>query len=222
MITGILVAAAVFGVVALTLLLIFRKDLLGVDLGTRSMLRLYLYIASLAGVILVVIGVAAIIDWGAANVFGVVAVYGRPGIDPYAPASASAQMAEQNALRSQMDVLRGITLAVVGALVWGGHRFARRLVADGDENASLLRHAYDVLGTFVFGLGTIVLLPVGIYLALSAALLTPGAGAFMQGFGDSLAGGIVCLPVWLVYLFSVIRALPAKVPTTSLRAATAH
>jgi hypothetical protein len=75
-----------------------------------------------------------------------------------------------------------------------------------------MHRAYDVLGTFVFGVGTVILLPVGTYQALSVAILEAPANVFRPGFGDALAGGIVSVPIWLVYLLRVIRAAPAEKP----------
>lgn len=219
MVIGVLLAASVAGVIALTLLLVFRRDLVGVDLSPRSLLRFYLYLASLAGVLVVVIGAAAIIDWGMAQLFGIEAVYGRA---PLAPAMGDpyTAYAHEATLRMQNDLLRGLTLVVFGAIFYGGHRFARRRLGDPGETTSILRRAYDVLGTFVFGLATVILVPVGIYQALSVAILTPPSDVFVQGFGDSLAGGIVAAPVWLLYLLRVIRAGSARaVPTRPARQA---
>jgi hypothetical protein len=210
MIVGVLLFVSVFAVVALTLLLVFRKDLVGVDLGSSSLLRLYLYIGSLAGIILLVIGLAALIDYAAAQVFGVAAIYGRQGaiLDPNAPAGAARQFLDQVTHRSQTDVIRGLTLLLFGALFWGGHQLARARFASAEEATSLLRRAYNVIGMFVFGVATMILLPVGTYVALSYALLTPGENVYVQGFGDSLAGGLVSAPVWLFYLMRVVRSVP--------------
>ncbi len=215
MIVGVFIAAAVFGVVALTLLLIFRKDLVGVDVSARSFLRLYLYLASLAGVLVFVIGVSAMLDSGMAAVFGIDAVYGRAPLvstevrDPYM------QYAHEAALRQQNDMLRGITLVIFGVVFWGGHRFARARIDRGEERGSVLHRAYNVLGTFVFGVGTVILLPVGIYQMLSVALITPPEDVFRQGFADSLTGGLASVPCWLVYLMRVVRAAPEQ-PTTPI------
>jgi hypothetical protein len=208
MIIGVFLAAAVFGVTALTLLLIFRKDLLGVDLTARSLLRLYLYLASLAAVLVFAIGVGAILDWGMASVFGIDAVYG------FVPSelidAESQRMSHEFAQRMDQDLLRGLTLAAFGIVFWGGHRFARGRLGGDDERTSVLRRAYNVLGTFIFGVATVILLPVGIYQMLSVAILEPRADVFRQGFGDSLAGGLVSVPIWLTYLMRVVRELPSK------------
>jgi len=66
---------------------------------------------------------------------------------------------------------------------------------------------YLLLGTVIFGIATVILLPTGIYQALSYLILPAEAGTFRQGAGDSLPGGLVTLPVWLIYLWLVVRGV---------------
>ena len=70
----------------------------------------------------------------------------------------------------------------------------------------------------IFGLATVVLLPTGIYQALSYLILPAESGVFRQGAGDSLPGGLVTLPIWLIYLWLVVRdvrAVPALPASTA-------
>ena len=212
MISGVLIAAAFVGTIVFALLLIFRRDLVGVDLAARSLLRLYLYLASLVAVIVFAIGVAGVLDWGMASAFGGEAVYGRPPLEMVCPAAEKCPDPEQLRLQylherqqsQDRDLIRGLTLTFFGATFWGAHVLGRRAAAGPDERTSALRRAYFVLGTFVFGLGTVVFLPVGVYQALSAALLRHAPDVFRPGVGDSLSGGLVALPIWLLYLRAVV------------------
>lgn len=221
MVIGVLLAAGIVGVIVFALLLIFRKDLVGVDLSARSLLRLYLYLASLAAVMVFAIGVATAFDWGMARAFGGDAVYGRPptaqlcptGVNCIDPDQLRLQYQHERDQRQQQDLLRGVTLAVFGAAFWGGHRLALARMGDPSEVTSTLRRAYNVLGTFVFGVGTVVLLPVGIYHVLYVTLLQPAPDVFVEGVGDSLSGGIVAAVLWLVYLLRVVRAVLASTPS---------
>ncbi|HEV2012122.1 MAG TPA: hypothetical protein VGS17_13985, partial [Candidatus Limnocylindria bacterium] len=118
------------------------------------------------------------------------------------------QQLRANARRRADDLIKGLTFTAFGALFWGAHWMARRGVMGADE-ASGLRRGYLMLGTVVFGLTTVVLLPTGIYQALSYLILPADAGAYRPGVSDSLAGGLVTLPVWLIYLWLVVRDLRA-------------
>src|SRR5439155_1272899 len=81
-----------------------------------------------------------------------------------------------------------------------------------------LRRGYLLLGTVIFGIATVILLPTGIYQALSYLILPADQGVFRQGAGDSLPGGVVTLVVWLIYLWLVVRdvrSAPAMPATTA-------
>jgi hypothetical protein len=93
------------------------------------------------------------------------------------------------------------------------------MLAAAEGPASALRRAQNVLGTFVFGVGTVILVPVGIYYALSVALLASAQDVFRQGIGDSLSGGLIALPIWLIYLRRIARAAAAEALTTTPRPA---
>ena len=73
--------------------------------------------------------------------------------------------------------------------------------------------AYLMLGTAMFGIATIVLLPTGIYQALSSALITSNPNTFRQAAGEALSGGLASLPLWLAYLWLVTRAIRAPSAT---------
>lgn len=213
MVEGVLILAGVVGAIALLLLMVFRRDLVGVDLSARSLLRLYTFVASLAAAIVFTVGATWILDGAMASVFGKEAVYGRPPVEMVCPVSEKcpdpAQLARQyeheRDLRRDQNLIGGATLAIFGAIFWAGHHFAGRAFAHADEKASALRRSYLTLGTFVFGLATLALLPVGVYQALSVVLLQPGPDVYKPGLADSLSGGIVALPIWLLYLMPLVR-----------------
>jgi uncharacterized BrkB/YihY/UPF0761 family membrane protein len=74
-----------------------------------------------------------------------------------------------------------------------------------DELTSGLRRGYLLLGTVIFGIATVILLPTGIYQALSYVILPADLGTYRPGVGDALPGGLVTLPIWLIFLWLVIR-----------------
>lgn len=217
MTAGVLVAAAVVGVLVLVIALFFQR---GADaFSPRSILRVYLYVGSLAGIVALAFGLSSVINYGLARSAGNEFVYGgaprvafaQPPCPPEAVArgcvnpspeqleNARIQQQQQQDRRRDEDLIRGITFGVFGVVFWSAHRGARRGLADDEGPGSPLRRGYLMLGTAVFGLGTIVLLPTGVYQALANAILTTPDNIFHPG-ADALGGGIVSLPIWLVYL----------------------
>ena len=225
---GILIAVGVLCTLVLALLLIFRRDLVGVDLSGRSLVRLYLYLASLAGVITAVVGVSLLIAWGIGTVFGMQTAYGRPPIAVPCPpgqcpdpAQLALQYQHQNEQRLVGDLIGGLTTGFFGMLFYAGHRIGRRAMGR-EEAGSVLHRAYIVLGTFVFGLSAIVLLPLGVYQALSMWLIPHTNDVFIPGVADSLPGGIVAAPIWLYYLIRMARTAREASPQQQRGAALAY
>lgn len=215
MLLGILVPVSVLGALVLIASAFFRRqgaEGAGLDFSPRTLLRTYLYIASLAGVILFVVGLASLVNVGLAAAGGNEFAYGvtpQPVINcpPGAPAGceASVPRAPDAQRRRDEDLIRGITFTAFGLLFWGAHFAARRGLAGRDEPGSPIRRGYLLLGTVIFGLATIVLLPTGIYQVLSDTLLPAQPNTFRSGASESLGGGIAALPVWVLFLWQVIR-----------------
>ena len=221
MMTSILFPAAFLGLLVVLAVFFFQRRE-SLDLSPRGLLRGYLYLASLAGIVTLAIGLGALANYGLAATFGTEVVYGgvpmaRPAIAPACPpgdlrcvAPTEAQLEqqrrsqkEQTEWRQSEDLLRGITFTAFGALFWGAHWGARRRVVGAGENGSGLRRAYLMLGAVLFGLVTIVMLPTGLYQALAAALIPAYEFGYRQP-ADSLGGGIAALPIWLVYLRELV------------------
>ncbi len=210
---GVLVTAAVLGTIVLLVALFVQR---GTGSFTpRAILRLYLYIGSLAGILALAIGLASILNYGIARVAGTEFVYGgvpSAVAPPTCPPGATGcveptpaqlergrvQQEQEQERRRDEELIRGLTFTFFGALFWGAHWAARRGLAE-EEAGGGLRRGYLMLGTAVFGLGTIVLLPTGVYQALANALLRTPDNVFRPG-ADTLGGGIVALAVWLIYL----------------------
>ncbi len=218
MIVGVLVPIAVLVALIVAGAYLFSRGKEGLDFSAPSLLRSYLYLASFAGVVLFTIGLGSAVNFAVANAVGDDAIYGsipsalsaRPFCPPSEPACANAPTAQEMQDRARAerdrrkgeDLIRGVTFAVLGGVFWLAHWMARRTLAR-DTGAGFWR-AYLLLGAIVFGLATIVLLPSGIYQMLSNALLPARADLFRPG-ADSLGGGIVALPIWLVYLRLLVR-----------------
>lgn len=234
MLLGSLVTVGILGVVVGAVVLAVRSGRGAMEFAPRTLVRVYLYVASMAGLIVLVVGLSSILTVGIAAAFGNGFVYGEsqvfpttaacppttnPGVKCVPPAQQDfqAQRVRELDRRRADDLIRGITFTVFGALFWGAHFYARRGVMGAGELSSSLRRGYLLLGTVIYGVATVILLPTGIYQALSYLILPTDTGSFRQGVGDSLPGGLVTLPVWLIFLWLVVRdarATSATVPAT--------
>jgi len=223
---GVLVAVAIVGAIVGAIAILVRGGRNAMGFAPRNLVRLYLYIASMAGIIVLVVGLSGVLTAGFAAAFGNSFVYGDtsaispvpacgPVTDPNvkcvpgATGDIAAQQQREQDRRRADDLIRGLTFTVFGAVFWGAHYAARRGVMASDELTSGLRRGYLMLGTVIFGITTVILLPTGIYQALSYLILPAANGVYRQGVGDSLPGGLVTLPVWLIYLWLVVRDLRA-------------
>src|SRR5260221_8992450 len=213
MVLGVLVAVGVVGAIVGAIALLVRGGRGAMEFAPRNLVRVYLYIASLAGIIVLVVGLSGLLTVGFAAAFGNGFVYGdsfavpapacAPVQDPNVkcvPPDYTQQRVRELDRRRGDDLIKGITFTVFGLVFWGAHFFARRGVMGGDELTSGLRRGYLLLGTVIFGIATVILLPTGIYQALSYLIL-PLDNGYRPRAGDSLPGGLVALPVWLIFLW---------------------
>jgi hypothetical protein len=228
---GVLTAFAVLGGLVLAAVLFMQRGREGVDLSLGGLLRAYLYVGSLAGVIVFAAGIAGILAYLLAAGFGLDVIYGGPIPQPQ-PAIAPAPcppnvvcpptdvfrgVIDDRTRRQGEDLVRGVTFVVFGGVFWGAHWAARRGLGRVAEHASGLHRAYLMLGTAIFGIATIALLPMGIYQALSFAVIPTEPNTFYRaGAGDALSGGLAALPLWLAYLWLVLRALRTTPPAATV------
>jgi hypothetical protein len=227
MLFGVLTAAAVIGGIVLLGMLFLQRGREAVDLSLSGLLRVYLYLASLAGVIAFAVGLAGLLAYVLAAGFGLDVIYGpgqprpAPAIAPPCPPNATcppfftpfpqAVIPDDRVRRQGEDLVRGATFVVFGGVYWGAHWLARRSLARPDEHQSGLYRGYLMLGTAIFGIATIVLLPTGIYQALSY-IVPASQFSFRPGAGETLSGGLAALPLWLAYLWLVMRTLRTTSP----------
>jgi hypothetical protein len=225
MLVGVLTALAVLGAIALLVVLFLQRGREGMDLSLGGLVRIYLYLASLAGVIAFAIGLAGILSYVLAAAFGLDVIYGGaaggkpvPAIAPACPPNATCPpfvppvIPDDRGRRQAEDLVRGVTFVIFGGGFWGAHWWARRALAGRADAVGGLHRAYLILGTAIFGIATIALLPMGIYQALTYALVPADQFTFRPGAGEALAGGLAALPLWLAYLWLVQRALRSAPP----------
>lgn len=219
-------AVAVFVPLAIVALLVFLAVLFvqrgrdGLDFSPQSLFRAYLYIGSFAGVVALAFGLAALLNGVLAFAAGGEIVYGAspvarpavfcpPGaIDCPPQPSMEAMLVQQRAQLDQRraeDLVRGLTFGTFGLVFWLVHWLARNRLGTGDHGP--MQRTYFMLGTAVFGIATVVLLPTGLYQALSNWLVPRDPNFFRQGIGDALTAGIVSLAIWLLYLRVAMEGL---------------
>lgn len=223
---SVLFPAAILGLFVVIALFFMQRGSL--DLSPRGLLRGYLYLASLAGIITLSIGLASFASYGLAASLGTEAIYGavspKPAIAPCRPGDTACQGPTQEQLdqqhrqelesrerRKNEDLLRGITFGAFGGLFWIAHRAARRTIVGDAERGTALRRAYLMLGAVLFGLVTILLLPNGVYQVLASALLPRSEFDYREP-ADSLGGGLAALPIWLLYLRELVRDFRSAPP----------
>jgi hypothetical protein len=219
----ILIPVAVIALIVIIGVIAFQRGQGAIDLSPQAMLRAYLYVGSFAGVIALAFGLSALLNGALASVVGNQIVYGGtpvPAIARLCPVGATCppeadlaqitqRQQQENDRRRQEDLLRGATFTLFGALFYGAHRAARNAMyprgatvfTSGTDG---LRRAYHLLGTIVFGIGAIALLPAGLYQLLANSLLTLPGDFFRQGVADTLTGGVVSTVLWLLYLRAVL------------------
>src|SRR5437773_2293328 len=172
MLVGVLTALGVLGAIGLLVVLFLQRGRDGMDLSLSGLLRVYLYVASLAGVIAFAIGLAGIVSFLLAAAFGLDLVYGgqpnRPvpsqpafpivscppgalcpspvfGVTPV-PGSPLV-LVDPRARQQTDDLVRGVTFVIFGGVFWGAHWWARRALAGVMEHMGGLHRAYLILGT---------------------------------------------------------------------------
>ena len=218
----VLVPVAVIALIVIIGVIAFQRGREGVDLSPQAMLRAYLYVGSFAGVIVLAFGLSALLNGALATAVGNQIVYGGtpvPAIARPCPvgsacppepniAEITERQRQENDRRRQEDLLRGATFTLFGALFYGAHRAARRSIYPRNvtvgSHGDGLERAYHLLGTVVFGIGAIALLPAGLYQVLANSLLTLPGDFFRQGVSDTLTGGVVSTVIWLLYLRAVL------------------
>ena len=120
----------------------------------------------------------------------------------------------QKGLDRAMDegLIDGVSLTLIGALIWGIHMAGRRLLESTEEREGPLNRLYLIVIVVIFSIITIASLAQGVPESIRYALLDP-----LDEFGNSkdtpggpLAVAIVALPIWITYLVGTIRAARAS------------
>ncbi len=218
---SLLTGFAVVAVIVAVLVIFLQRGRDTFDLSLDGLLRAYLYVASLAAVIVFAAGLAGLIAYVLGAALGLDFIYGgafpfpQPAIAPAPcppdtvcpPVNIFYPETDYRRFQQSQDLIRGVTFVMFGAIFWGAHWLARRALAPRDERASGLYRAYLMVGTVIFGIATIAMVPFGIFQALSYLIGPSQPGGFRPGVGETLPGGLAALPIWLLYLWLVLSTI---------------
>ena len=101
-------------------------------------------------------------------------------------------------------VINGVSLMIIGAIIWLVHAFGRRRLETEEERGDILNKAYLIAALLMFTIAAIVSLVTGIPETLRYFFLD---SLDRRGSpGGPLAVAVVALPIWICYLILTLRA----------------
>ena len=218
LVVAILVALLIVGIAGFFLLRSRIGE--GVHLNQRLLLRVYMHLGTLAGMVLLAAGAAGLVRAGLGATLGYnfsyypqYVSYPRPVLPPGTTPAETPTTAEQQQARAvglerayKEGLLNGISYTLVGLIVWGAHVIGRRKLTYTTEADTVLERAYVLLIVFIFGIVMLVNLPQAVFETLRFYILKP-LDDFSQPNppGDNVSWATVSLPIWVRYLFVLIR-----------------
>lgn len=190
-------------------------------LSFQFLLTLYFYIVSIASLLVLVVGLTGLVRAGLSLPLGqefsyldssLYYRYEAPGGVP--EKGREPITAEQ--LRLRMDqafregILQGVSLSLVGGLVWGLHYLGRRRREALGGDIFLVR-AYPLLLLVIFSVVGLISAPMALYETLRFYLVPPPEELWMRSApGESLATAIVFVPFWVYYLLTFLRRVKGE------------
>jgi hypothetical protein len=196
----------------------------------KSVVRVYVYAVILVGIGLTVLGgVSNLIKAGFGEAFGSEFSY-REAYDeykysrpPYRPEPARGTegtggdastpvepLTVEPTLQQRVDraregtVINGVSLAIIGAIIWIAHALGRRRLETEEERDDILNRAYLIVALLMFTIAAIVSLVTGIPETLRYFFLD--SLDRRESPGGPLSVGVAALPIWVYYLILTLRA----------------
>jgi len=221
---GLVVAGIVYGIQR-------ARTGLGVIIPLKQLFTIYLYAVTILTLLLTVSGLSHLVQAGLAVPLGKDFSYYpsfisapfrlpppipvKPGVSPeqtQLTPEEEAKLREEEArirregldLAHREGLLNGLSLSVVGAILWAFHQWGRRRMAEKD---SLMERLYLIILLFIFAALALSSLPASISQTVRFYVIRPSDQFFGDPPGGKLATAIVTLPFWLYYLASTIRRL---------------
>ncbi len=184
-------------------------------LSFRTIAAAYFHLMAIACFLVLTVGLSIALKAGLSDAFGREFSYFRPPIARPVPEGPPGRMpppddsVERNRRdvegQYQNDLIQGMTLAVVGAVLWGIHGFGRRQVTpEAPEVRQFFSRAHAIVLLAIFGLVGVVALPMSIYEALRFFLITSDEHMRSQSPGATVATALVFVPLWMYYLNDIL------------------
>lgn len=204
---GVLIAAGVF---------ILQRVRTGqpLNLSFRTIAAAYFHLMAIACFLVMTVGIATTLKAGVSDAFGRQFSYYLPTMSkpiPDAPPGRIPPPEEQTERNRrdverqyQNDLIQGITLAVVGTVLWGLHTIGRRQVTPDDARPFFSR-AHSTVLLAIFGIVGVVALPVSLYELLRFFIVNADENFRSQPPGASVATALVFVPIWMYYLLDILN-----------------
>ncbi|MBI2165243.1 MAG: hypothetical protein HYU29_02415 [Chloroflexi bacterium] len=188
-----------------------------VRLPVRLLLRGYLHTVALVGLVLLALGLSSLLQsafgatLGKEFSYNPVYIAPRPVVPPEKGMEpVNGEETRQKGLERafQEGLINGVSLTVVGSIIWGLHLWGRRRIENPEERAGVLSRFYVMLGLALFSLIAIVNLPQALAGTIRYYALEP-LDPFQRAHppGSKLALALVSMPIWLSYLLRAIKSI---------------
>ncbi len=192
-------------------------------LSFLTLITAYFYMVLIISAIVVAFGLSTLFKAGLSDVFGRDFSYGQPpsfkvsappvegpngAIKPGAPTPEEQQQRNLKARESQYrdNLIEGITISIVGALIWLVHFFGMRKVRQlGDPTQPFFHRAYIIILLVIFTVVGIVSLPQSVYESVKFYLVPADEFTYKQGPGGSIGMALVFVPLWIMSLTNILR-----------------
>ncbi len=187
-----------------------------VTVSLRFLFTAYLYLASIVGLLVLVNGLALLLNFSFSVPLGKEFSYKAEPVYYSTPVGEPAKPVTQLTVEertklldiaSKEGILSGFINLFFGALIWGVHVVLRKLLLAKEEvRGSLLNKAYLIILLLIFGSGSVVNLPSGTFDTLRYYVVERIQDlTYVNPPGPKLSSAIVFIPIWFYYLFATIR-----------------
>lgn len=208
-------------------------------LSFRALLTAYFYLMTIVSLLILAVGLSILLKAGLGSALGrEFSYYSSPMQRMVKPAfppgriekigeelrvpteeELRAQQEEQRAQQARRienqfrtDLVQGITMVVVGGLVWVSHLLGRGQIENRQDSAyPFYNRAYLTLLLAIFSVAGVIALVSGINDTLRFYII-PVVDEFEYHSppGGNLAAALVFVPVWLYYLLAFVRQMRAE------------